>query len=155
MRTLFAAGACLLLLTARLTAQGPGQPTALHWSPVPPLLLPGARIAVVAGDPARSGRSTVELDLPDGYRMPPQFHPVDEFVEILSGTLLVGIGDRLDLRRVRSLGVGDTATAPAGVHHFTVARGRTRVRVTFMGPYIITYVNEYEAPRSASFPFVR
>jgi quercetin dioxygenase-like cupin family protein len=149
-----AIAAALLLLSASLPAQGPADTTALRWIPAPALLLPGARLAVVSGDPAGPVRTTVELELPDGYRMPPQFHPVDEFVEVLSGTLLVGIGDRLDPRRVQALGMGDTATAPAGVHHFTVARGPTRVRVTFLGPYIITYVNAYEAPRGASFPFV-
>jgi hypothetical protein len=34
--------------------------------------------------------------------------------------------------------VGDTGTAPAGAHHYTIAKGRTHVRVTFMGPYTIT-----------------
>jgi hypothetical protein len=40
-----------------------------------------------------------------------------------------------------------TGTAAAGMHHFSVARGATIVAVTFMGPYTITYVNGYEAPR--------
>jgi mannose-6-phosphate isomerase-like protein (cupin superfamily) len=53
--------------------------------------------------------------------MPPHFHPEDEFVEVKTGTLLVGMGDRLDIRKTMPVGVGDTGTAPAGAHHYTIA----------------------------------
>lgn len=125
----------------------------LKWAAVPPILPPGAQIAVVSGDPTMPGRSTVELIMPDGYRMPPHSHPVDEFVEVKEGTLLVGIGDAMDAKRTMRAEVGDTGTAPAGAHHFTIAKGVTRVRVTFMGPYTITYVHGYQAPRKPTFPF--
>jgi len=49
--------------------------------------------------------------------------------------------------------IGDTAVAPAGVHHYSVARGETVVAVTFIGPCTITYVNPSEAPWQRSFPF--
>lgn len=51
------------------------------------------------------------------------------------------------------MGVGDTGTAPAGAHHYTIAKGPTTVLVTFMGPYAITYVHDYEAPRRTTFPY--
>ena len=97
--------------------------------------------------------TTIELIMPDGYRMPPHSHPVDEHVEVLEGALLVGIGDKLDVRRTMRAEVGDTGTAPAGARHYTIARGTTRVRVTFMGPYTITYVNAWQAPRRTAFPY--
>ena len=40
------------------------------------------------------------------------------------------------------LGVGDTATAPAGVHHYAVAKRPTIIAVTVMGPYVIEYVKQ-------------
>ena len=97
--------------------------------------------------------NTVELIMPDGYRMPPHSHPEDEFVEVKEGTLLVGIGDAMDPGRTMRVEVGDTGTAPAGAHHYTIAKGTTRVRVTFMGPYTITYVHAYQAPRKPVFPY--
>ena len=42
--------------------------------------------------------------------------------------------------------MGDTATAPAGMHHYAVARGATIVSVTILGPYIITYVYPKDEP---------
>jgi quercetin dioxygenase-like cupin family protein len=133
-------------------AQDSAGPESLHWS-VPPVLPPGALIAVVSGDPTGPGVSTLELSMPNGYRIPPHFHPGYEHVEVKEGTLLVGMGDRLDPKRTQPLAAGDSATAPAGMHHFSIAKGRTVLSVTFMGPYTITYVRAEDAPRPPSFPF--
>ena len=51
---------------------------------------------------ARSGSPrpeslTTQLWFPDGYRMPPHFHPFDEHVQVLQGTFLVGMGDKFNL----------------------------------------------------------
>jgi quercetin dioxygenase-like cupin family protein len=90
--------------------------------------------------------------MPDGYRLPPHFHPSYEHVEVRAGTLLVGMGDELDPARTRPLTAGDSATAPAGMHHFSIAQGRTVLSVTFAGPYTITYVRAEDAPRPRVFP---
>jgi quercetin dioxygenase-like cupin family protein len=144
----------LLLVTQDLAAQGAATtgPAPLQWAVVPTLLPPGAMIAVVSGDPTAPGQSTIELSMPDGYRMPPHFHPTEERVEVKQGTLLIGMGDRLDARKTLPLAAGDTVAAPAGMHHYSVAKGTTVVAVTFMGPYTMTYVNVYEAPRQRVFP---
>jgi mannose-6-phosphate isomerase-like protein (cupin superfamily) len=83
----------------------------------------------------------------------PHFHPTDERVEVKQGTLLVGMGDRLDLGKTMALATGDTIVAPAGFHHYSIAKGTTVVSVRFIGPYTITYVHSYQAPRQASFPY--
>jgi quercetin dioxygenase-like cupin family protein len=147
------AGASVWFLAARAAvAQSSAEPASLHWS-VPPVLPHGALIAIVSGDPTGTGRSTLQLSMPNGYRIPPHFHPSYEHVEVKEGTLLVGMGDRLDPRRTQPLAAGDSATAPAGMHHFSIAKGRTVLSVTFMGPYTITYVRAEDAPRPPIFPF--
>lgn len=128
---------------------GPGSP---HWS-VPPVLPPGAFIAVVSGDPTRPGAFTLLVSMPDGYRIPPHSHPSYEHVEVKEGALLVGTGDELDPKMTQVLAAGDSATAPAGLHHFSVAKGRTLLSATFMGPYTITYVRAEDAPKPPTFPF--
>lgn len=147
------ASTMLLVQAAELAAQGQAGPTSLQWV-VPPLLPPGALLAVVSGDPTQPGQSTIEVSMPDGYRLPPHTHPSFEHVEVKQGTLLIGMGDQLDVAKTVPLRVGDTATAPAGMHHYSVAQGPTIVAVTFMGPYTITYLHAYEAPKQQhSFPF--
>ena len=127
-------------------AQVSGEPVSLDWS-VPDVLPPGALIAVVRGDPTGPGRSTLQVSMPNGYRIPPHYHPGYEHVEVKEGTLHVGMGDRIDPKQTRALTVGDSATAPAGMHHWSITEGRTVLAVTFMGPYTITYVRAEDAPR--------
>jgi quercetin dioxygenase-like cupin family protein len=152
-------GLCLLIaVSARflaapgVQAQSSAEPASLEWL-VPPVLPPGALIAVVRGDPTAPGEFTLLVDMPNGYRLPPHFHPGYEHVEVKRGTLLVGVGDVLDPKRTQALAAGDSATAPAGVHHFSIARGRTVVSATFDGPYTITYLHAEDAPRPRNFPF--
>lgn len=76
-----------------------------------------------------------------------------ERLEVREGALLVGSGDRVDLRRTAVLSPGDTVYAAADSHHYWVARGRTVIALTFDGPYTITYVHANEAHRRATFPF--
>ena len=63
------------------------------------------------------------------------------------------MGDELDPKQTRALAAGDSATAPAGMHHFWVASGRTEVSFTFNGPYTITYLRVEDAPGRRVFPF--
>jgi quercetin dioxygenase-like cupin family protein len=133
-------------------AQSSAELASLRWS-VPPVLPPGALIAVVSGDPSGPGEFTLLVSMPNGYRIPPHFHPSYEHVEVREGTLLVGVGDVLDPKRTQALAAGDSATAPAGMHHFSIARGRTVVSATFIGPYTITYLHAADAPRRRNFPF--
>jgi quercetin dioxygenase-like cupin family protein len=147
---ILAASASLLAVPGAM-AQAPADTTSLHWI-VPPVLPPGALLAVVSGDPTGPGESTIELSMPNGYRIPPHFHPGYEHVEVKQGTLLAGMGDRVDPKRTRALAAGDSATAPAGMHHFSIAKGRTVLLVTFDGPYTITYPRAADAPQPRVFP---
>src|SRR3954469_8315514 len=124
----------------------------LHWL-VPPLLPPGALIAVVNGDPTAPGKFTLLASMPNGYRLPPHSHPSFEHVQVQEGTLLVGTGDELDPKMTKALTAGDSATAPEGLRHFSIAKGRTLVSATLMGPYTITYAHTEDAPQPRTFPF--
>jgi quercetin dioxygenase-like cupin family protein len=139
---LIAASVCFLAAPGAMAQSSADPPSlqSLQWS-VAPVLPPGALIAVVSGDPTAPGEFT------------PHFHPGYEHVEVREGTLLVGTGDVLDPRRTQALTAGDSTTAPKGVHHFSIARGRTVVSATFIGPYTITYLNANDAPRPRNFPF--
>jgi quercetin dioxygenase-like cupin family protein len=149
---LTAALAWFLTVAPGAMAQLSADPGSLEWT-VPPVLPPGALIAVIRGDPTAPGEFTLLVSMPDGYRIPPHFHPSYEHVEVREGTLLVGTGDALDSKRTLALAQGDSATAPAGMHHFSIAKGRTLVAATFVGPYTITYLRAEDAPRARNFPF--
>lgn len=140
MRSLLAA-AVVTLFAAPLAAQAPA------WGPAPAVFPAGARLAVMAGDPFKSGEYTVRLEMPDGYTIAPHFHPTDEHVTVISGTFLVGMGDAVDATHATALAPGGFVTAAAQMHHFGIAKGKTVVQVHGMGPFALTYVNPKDDPQ--------
>ena len=146
MRTASAAVFALAFATAA-AAQTPAP--ALKWGPAPPFFPAGARFAVLQGDPSQTGVYTVRLEMPPGYTIRPHTHPTDEHVTVVSGTLILGMGDSVHTRGAHALTSGGFITAKAQEHHFAVARGRTVVQVHGEGPFAITYVNPKDDPRNA------
>src|SRR5262245_35592033 len=67
-----------------------------HWGPAPPMVPPGAQIAVLSGDPTKAAPYTVRLKFPANYAIPAHSHPTDENVVVVSGALTFGMGDKLD-----------------------------------------------------------
>src|SRR5262249_38432107 len=53
-------------------------PDEAKWGPAPPLLPPGAQIAVLAGNPGAPAPYTVRLKFPANYEVPAHSHPTDE-----------------------------------------------------------------------------
>ena len=69
-------------------------PADLKWGDAPPGLPPGAKLAVLAGDPNKKGLFTVRLQTPAGYKVPPRTHPTAEHITVISGTFNIGTGDK-------------------------------------------------------------
>ena len=139
---------CLLLLAAPVLHSQAKPASKLHWGPAPAVFPKGARMAVVSGDPGNAVQFTVELAFPNGYKIPPHFHPTDETVKVKQGTLLVGMGDTFDASKAKPMKVGATGTIPAQAHHFAAARGATVITVSAMGPFAMTYVNAADDPQT-------
>jgi quercetin dioxygenase-like cupin family protein len=100
-------------------------PDATQWGPAPAMLPAGAKVAVLDGDPAKPGIFTMQVSVPDGYRIPPHFHPVDEHVTVISGKFQVGMGDTFDASKLSTLPTGTFGMIPAGMRHFAQAKGAT------------------------------
>jgi quercetin dioxygenase-like cupin family protein len=124
-----------------------------QWGPAPPMLPPGAEIAVLAGDPTKSVPYTVRLKFPAHYAIPPHSHPNDEHVVVTSGTLTFGMGDKLTRNpaTTKTLTAGGFALAAAGMNHFAYTGGQETTIVLYgQGPVEFTYVNPSDDPRSAT-----
>lgn len=135
----------LLLLTSPLAAQ-----TTPAWGPAPPFLPKGAQFAVYQGDPAKGDVYTLRLKLPAGYVIAPHFHPTDEQVTVISGHLLIGMGDTVNRAKAQRLAPGGFITAPAQAHHFAVAADNVVVQIHGMGPFAVTYVKAADDPRKTT-----
>ena len=60
-------------------------PTAIEWKDGPAALPPGAKMAVLEGDPTKEGPFVVRFQFPDGYHVAPHTHPKTERVTVISG----------------------------------------------------------------------
>ena len=138
----------MMLLAAPLAGQV-ASGDAVKWGPAPPFFPAGAKFAVVQGDPGASGEYTVRLQMPAGYVIAPHWHPTDEHVTVMSGALLLGMGDEADRAKATRIGAGGFITAPANGHHYAIAAVPSVVQVHGMGPFAITYVRPADDPRTA------
>ena len=124
----------------------------IKWGPPPPVLPPGAKFAVINGDPGKTGNVTVRLRMPPGYTIPPHFHPTDEHVTVLSGDFSIGMGDSIDKTQSLHLSAGGYAVAMAAMHHYAYTTKGATVQVHMQGPFAITYVNPQDDPSKTHSP---
>lgn len=119
------------------------------WGPAPPMLPPGAQIAVLSGDPTKAVPYSVRLKFPAMYAIPAHSHPTDENVVVVSGALTFGMGDRRDRNAVgnKTLQAGGYALMPANMNHFAYTGPETTVVLYGMGPVEFKYVNPGDDPR--------
>jgi hypothetical protein len=83
-------------------------PSQLQWSEA----LPGAKMAILHGDPSKPGPYIVLIKWSPHSMSRPHFHPNDRFITVISGTWWVGTGSKYDPE--------STVPMPAGsfVTHF-------------------------------------
>ena len=126
-------------------------PAEAAWGPAPPMVPPGAQIAVLSGDPTKSVAYAVRLKFPANYAIPAHSHPTDENVVVTSGALTFGMGDRLNKSAAgnKTLGVGGYALMPAQMNHFAYTTGETTIVLYGQGPVEFNYVNPADDPRNA------
>ena len=122
----------------------------VKWGPAPPILPKGAMIAVMAGDPGAAGLVAVRLKMPAGYKIPAHWHPTDEQVTVLSGTLGIGMGDKLDETKGETLRAGGFGVAPAHMNHYAWTKTGAVIQINLMGPFALTYVNPADDPTKAA-----
>lgn len=119
-----------------------------QWAPAPPFLPAGAQISVLEGNPAEKGAVTLRLKFPANYDIPAHWHSMTERVTVLSGTLNVGMGDRLDRQASQALKPGGFVSLPAKMRHFAWTTAPAVVQINLEGPFDIFYVNSTEDPRN-------
>ena len=122
-------------------------PDTITWGPPPPFVPRGAQFAVIEGDPtAATGDYTIRLKMPDGYRLPPHWHPLRENVTVISGTFKVGMGDVFDTGKMVAIPAGSFAFLDPSMHHYALASGEVVVQVHGASPVQFNYINPKDDP---------
>jgi quercetin dioxygenase-like cupin family protein len=133
-------------LGAEDASHGMFRPETIKWGDAPPMLPKGSKVAVLYGDPQKDGLFIIRAKLPANYRIPAHSHPTDEVVTVLSGTLMVGMGDKLDPAKVKGFPAGSLIVAPARANHYVLTKQPTVIQVSAMGPLAFNYVNPADDP---------
>ena len=123
------------------------RPNDIKWRSAPPGLPAGAQIAVLSGDPGQAGPYVVRAKLPDGYKIPPHWHPTDENVTVLKGIFVAGKGEKFDADVTQELPAGSFVCMPKEMRHFAWCKGETVIQIHGVGPFEINYVNAADDPR--------
>jgi hypothetical protein len=119
----------------------------LKWGAAPPAFNPGAQMAVIDGDPTKPGPFVIRAKFPAGFKVMPHFHPTDESVTVISGTLAAAMGEKWDEAAMKTFTAGAFARMPAKSPHYVQAKEDTIVQVHGIGPFTLTYVNPNDDPR--------
>jgi len=121
----------------------------MQWGPAPPFIPPGAQVTVLEGDPgASTGDFTIRVKTPAGYIVPPHTHPKRENVTVISGAMKLGMGDKIEESKMRTLSAGSFAYLDPEMHHYVKMEGPTVVQIHGASPLAFTYVNPSDDPRN-------
>lgn len=120
-------------------------PNEMQWADAPPNLPKAVKMAVLAGDPTKTGLFVVRLKLPAGQKVMPHWHPTDENLTVISGSFAVGMGDKLETS-AKGMPAGSFVRMPAKMHHYAMAKTDSVVEIASMGPFMITYVDPKDDP---------
>ncbi|SRR6266851_6524305 len=113
----------------------------LKWTPI----MKGCDLAPVSGDPNAEGAPFVlRIRCADGTKLPAHWHPADEYLTVLKGSFLVGLGEAFDETKLQTMNVGNFTMMPKEMRHFGMCKGETIVQVHGAGPFKVNYVNPSE-----------
>jgi len=122
------------------------EPNDLKWADVP-TLPPGAKVAVIEGPLNEAVPFMMRLKFPANYKIPAHWHPAIEHLTVLSGTFNMGIGDKLDVTKTKTLSVGGIMIIQPKIPHFAWTKEEVMVQVHGVGPWGVAYVDPADDPR--------
>lgn len=146
MRTIAAIGLAVGLSGLMAVPVSAGEYTAvmqrdIKWQDAPSIG-PGAKTAVIEGDPKSSGPFVMRLKLPPKTTIGVHTHPATENVTVLSGTLYFAPGDKLDRKAAKAFGPGSYFSIGRGEPMFAYTTNKAAtLQLHGTGPWGITYLD--------------
>ena len=113
-----------------------------------PSVGPGAKTAVIHGDPKSSGPFVMRLKLPPKTTIGVHTHPTTESVTVLSGTLYFAAGDKLNPKAAKAFGPGSYFSIGQDKPMFAYTTDKeTVLQLHGTGPWGITYLDAKDAAK--------
>ncbi|HEY1656447.1 MAG TPA: cupin domain-containing protein [Candidatus Tumulicola sp.] len=108
-------------------------PSAMHWV-AGTGVNKGTSLAILTGNPTKTGTSVIRVKMPDGYVNKPHYHSHPEYITVIQGTVLFGTGDTVDKSKAKAYPTGSFIAVPTGLHHWSVTQGETIEQIGGLGP---------------------
>lgn len=106
----------------------PGQ---MKWQPQPG----NYSMAVLYGNPDKPGYYVIRLKLPPNWTFGVHYHPDQENITVISGTLYAGLGSKLNKSKVTAFPAGSFVAMPADVRHYALTKASGAViQIDGQGP---------------------
>lgn len=113
----------------------------LQWNNAPAPFPTGAFISVFEGNSKEDGLFTIRVKFPPHYLLPAHFHPKDERVTVISGSVYIGFGEVADTTMGTEFKAGDFYINPAQSHHFVYTKNEGAIlQLNCEGPWGLTYL---------------
>ncbi|HLJ26895.1 MAG TPA: cupin domain-containing protein [Candidatus Angelobacter sp.] len=110
-------------------------PDQLTWTEA----LPGAKMAVLHGDPSKPGPYIVLIKWSPNHMSRPHWHPNDRFITVVSGTWWVGTGSKFDPESTVPMPAGSFVTHFGKQVHYDGAKdGEAVIEIVGEGPATAT-----------------
>ena len=95
------------------------------------------------GSSKQDGLFTIRVQFPPNYILPAHFHPKDERVTVISGSVFIGFGELADTSKGTEFKAGDFYINPAQSHHFVYTKNEGAIlQLNCEGPWGLTYLTK-------------
>lgn len=109
-------------------------PDSLTWAPAAGLP-PGAEVAVLYGNPTKTGPFAIRFKFPAGYEIAPHSHSTDELLTVISGKARMAFGENADAGSAQAVPAGAFIFLPASAWHRLFIDADTIVELHSTGPF--------------------
>ena len=120
---------------------------ATPWQPCPPSLPGECTMAVLEGNPGGEDLFTVRFRIEGEFLLPPHWHPKDERVTVISGTVAVAFGADARREDATEFGPGDYYVNARNAVHTVWVTGPTVIQITGIGPWKAVRISEAPPPQ--------
>jgi quercetin dioxygenase-like cupin family protein len=119
---------------------------AVVWKPHP--VFTGAQIATLVGDPTKPETIVQRFKFPPNFNVSAHTHTYTEVATVLSGSVGLGAGEKLQPGKGEILKAGSVFSLKAGQPHYVwTTNEEAVVQVVFAGPAGIVFTNPADDPR--------
>jgi hypothetical protein len=115
-------------------------PGDMQWTDTSSVLAKGTKYCVLYGDIKKSAPFAIRIQLPPNLVIKTHYHPNDEVVTVLDGSLSVGFGDRTPSSETKTFTANSFYVNAANVEHFVVVGSEgVTIQINAIGPWITTF----------------